>query len=244
MLRRPPLVAVSLVEIIANDLRFYEGDLGHYFRAVCFNAQNLRLPYHNFRHSFHVLWLCYQACFFYRHDCSCNAEKLTPRGMRNLFIAALSHDYDHSGMRGHDDLNITRAIRALETFCLPEDIVHFNDISMLMKATESPHVELEEPYKSDLRVAIIRDADRCQVLDNAWIQQVIIGLGAEWGESFLSMLERQEGFLADLNFDTEWANLVFPREVVLKRLEEVRRLVRILKGGEVERGSVGASTNR
>ena len=34
----------------------------------------------------HVTWLCYQAADFYR-------DRLTPRQIRNLLIAALFHDF-------------------------------------------------------------------------------------------------------------------------------------------------------
>ena len=55
----------TLPEIIRNDAGLYEGDLKVYFKAVFTNAQNLQKGYHNFRHMFHVVWLCYQAIAFY-----------------------------------------------------------------------------------------------------------------------------------------------------------------------------------
>ena len=62
----------------------------------------------------HVTWLCHQACEFY-------ASELTNRQKRDLLIAALFHDFDHSGMMGEDDLNIARALRALDKHLSEDD---------------------------------------------------------------------------------------------------------------------------
>ena len=80
----------DLPEIIGNEENLYEGNLILYFRILFYNSTNLKNPYHNFRHTLHVLWLCQKACRYYQ-------KKLTPRQMRNLLIAALFHDFDHPG---------------------------------------------------------------------------------------------------------------------------------------------------
>ena len=80
----------DLPEIIGNEENLYEGNLILYFRILFYNSNNLKNPYHNFRHTLHVLWLCQKACRYYQ-------KKLTPRQMRNLLIAALFHDFDHPG---------------------------------------------------------------------------------------------------------------------------------------------------
>jgi hypothetical protein len=80
----------DLPEIIGNEENLYEGNLTLYFRILFYNSNNLNNPYHNFRHTLHVLWLCQKACRYYQ-------KKLTPRQMRNLLIAALFHDFDHPG---------------------------------------------------------------------------------------------------------------------------------------------------
>jgi hypothetical protein len=109
----------DIPEIIGNDRGLYEGDLTGYFRTLIFHATNLARPYHNLRHMLHVTWLCYQAADFYR-------DRLTPRQIRNLLIAALFHDFDHPGHPhpGADDpdgINIGRAIAALRRHLAPED---------------------------------------------------------------------------------------------------------------------------
>src|SRR3989338_911352 len=102
----PLQVRGDIPQIIRNDDRLYEGNLIHYLRALVKYARNLNHPYHNLRHMLHITWLCYQACIFY-------GGTLTPRQMRNLLIAALFHDFDHSGLLGNDDLNLEMAVRGL-----------------------------------------------------------------------------------------------------------------------------------
>src|SRR5947209_20057627 len=81
-------ISGDIPEIIGNEEGLYEGDLTHYFRVLFFKAGNLTNPYHNLRHTLHVLWLCYKACRYYR-------DGLTPRRMRILLFAALFQDFDH-----------------------------------------------------------------------------------------------------------------------------------------------------
>jgi hypothetical protein len=101
----------DLPEIIGNEENLYEGNLILYFRILFYNSTNLKNPYHNFRHTLHVLWLCQKACRYYQ-------KKLTPRQMRNLLIAALFHDFDHPGHphpgeQDPDRINIRIAIAGL-----------------------------------------------------------------------------------------------------------------------------------
>ena len=156
----------SLPEIIRNTESLYEGDLIVYFQIIFNQAQNLQLPYHNFRHMLNVVRLCYQACIFYR-------ETLSRREMRNLLVTALFHDLDHSGVSGDDELNIARAVSGLDRHVLPVDREHFADIAELIRATEYPHTVASRNL--GLPAQIIRDADTSQGLDTAWIQQVVFG---------------------------------------------------------------------
>src|SRR6266403_4124354 len=128
----------DLPEIIGNEENLYEGNLILYFRILFYNSTNLKNPYHNFRHTLHVLWLCQKACRYYQ-------KKLTPRQIRNLLIAALFHDFDHPGHPhpGADDpdgINIGRAIAALRRHLAPEDRPFLPVIEALIEATHYPHV--------------------------------------------------------------------------------------------------------
>ena len=202
----------------------YDGDLASYFRAVFNHAQNLRHPYHNFRHMCHVLWLCFDACVFYRFD-------LTKRERRNLLVAALFHDFDHTGKAGPDDVNIGRAIAGLEQYLAPEDEAEGDKIKALIRASEySYKLSMTEV---GLAGQILRDADLSQALSVAWIQQVVFGLATEWGKTPLEVLQLQSKFHDNLHFATAWAQTKFPPSSIAAKIKEAEELVELLKNEPV-----------
>ncbi|MHB8519950.1 MAG: HD domain-containing protein [Limisphaerales bacterium] len=205
--------------MIRNDDNLYEGNLILYFRSVFKYARNLRYPYHNFRHMFHVLWLCYQACCFYN-------KKLTPREMRNLLIAAMFHDFDHSGLMGDDDLNILKAVRGLERHLLEEDKAHLRDITGLIHTTEYPYKTV--PEQLGLSAQIIRDADLSQALTVGWVQQVIFGLATEWSLKPIDVLKMQGPFMSGLKFSTEWGKRMFPKSDIARKVKETNEFLELL----------------
>ena len=206
--------------IVRNDGNLYLGNLIHYFRAVFFNAPNVNHPYHNFRHMCHVLYLCHDACIFY-------GDKLTPREMRNLLIAALFHDFDHSGATGDDSLNIARACDGLLWHLAPEDMEEFQNIVEIIRGTEFPYKVTSEMLT--LSGQIIRDADLSQNFSVAWIQQVVFGLAEEWGKNPIEVLKMQEGFMNNvLHYITEWGQQRFPTSDIEGKIAEARALVEIL----------------
>jgi hypothetical protein len=218
-------VTGDLPGIIGNDERLYEGDLTFYFQVLFFKSSNLYNPYHNLRHMLHVLWLCHQACRYYRSE-------LSPRRMRNLLIAALFHDFDHPGHPhpGEDDpdrINIPIAIAGLRRFITPADRPFLPEIEALIEATHYPYKIASD--KLDLLGRIIRDADLAQALSTAWIQQVVIGLAQEWGVAPLDVLKAQASFLAGLSFHTCWARELFPQKCIRAKAEEAGQLLRLLQ---------------
>lgn len=210
----------SIPDIINNKEGLYEGNLVYYFQIIFGNTRSLCNRYHNFNHLFHTLWLCYQACIFYKNE-------LTPRERRNLLIAALFHDFDHSGTAAADHLNIERSIKGFEECAIREDQAEFNNICDIIRASEFPHKGLSEFLPLSCR--IIRDADLCQGLDVTWIQQVIFGLAIEQGKKPIEVLANQIIFLSNLNFSTEWAMRTFPKEAIEDKISEVKDLLEILR---------------
>ncbi|MDB5194662.1 MAG: hypothetical protein JWN50_676 [Parcubacteria group bacterium] len=209
----------TIASVIRNDDHTYEGNLIHYFRAVFNHAQNLGNGYHNFRHLTHVMWLCHEACLYY-------ATRLSPREMRNLLIAALFHDFDHTGISVPDVHNIMRAVRGLALHLAEEDMPYHVNIADLIEATEYPHVELSEALSLPAR--ILRDADMGQSFSVAWIQQVVFGFSKEWGMPPLEVLKRQEHFHEGLVFETEWARQKFPRSAIEAKVAEAREMILLL----------------
>ncbi len=212
---------ISVCDVVRNKANLYHGDLTHYFRVVSSKAQNLQRPYHNIRHMLHVTVACYRACEYYKY------KRMERRGMRNLLIAGLFHDFNHSGMYGADDLNLERAVRGLKECILPDDEPFCDEIVGIMRPTEYPY---KLPTKDISFLAqILRDADVCQALSDVWIQQVVYGLGAELGKSPEEMLKAQLVFLGNLEFHTGWGKDAFPKELITRRIGETEDLLDLLK---------------
>ena len=211
---------VSIPQIVSNDFVVYPGNLKGYFKVVFNNARNLFNPYHNFRHLFDVLWKCHDACRFYN-------EKLPPSVRRNLLIAAMFHDFDHSGRVGSDDLEIQRALRGLKKHILPEDSAAFEAIAAMIQATEFPYKVSSEGLP--LALQILRDADLSQVFSTAWIQQVVFGLSAEMGVTPMEILKMQGGFLGHLKFSTEWATVRFGENAIQSKMKEAEAMISFLE---------------
>lgn len=209
----------SIPSIVKNNDGVYEGDLKAYFRILWKHAQNLNNPYHNFRHICHVLFLCHQACVHY-------SDELTLRKRRILLIAAIFHDFDHTGVAGPDRVNIEAALLALKRHILPEDAEHYGEIERLIQATEYPYSI--ETKNLSLSGKIIRDADMGQAFSVAWIQQVIFGLAAEWGRTPLEVVAMQGPFHEKLRFSTAWGREMFPDSVVKAKIEEAKGLLELL----------------
>lgn len=211
----------TLPALIRNDLHLYEGNLIHYFRVLFTRPTNLWSGYHNFRHMTHVFWLCGLACVFYK-------DALTKREMRNLLIAALFHDFDHTGKAGNDDINIELAIRGIRRHVLPEDTKFLPEIEVLIRVTEYPYKQASSDLPHSAQ--IIRDADLCQSFSVAWIQHVIFGLASEWGKRPIEVLQMQEPFLKALTLNTVWARETFPQRDIEAKIAEAQTLIELLNG--------------
>jgi len=211
----------SIPEIVKNKDGLYEGNLEYYLQVYFSEARNLCNGYHNFRHTCHILWLCHSACYFYRLE-----ERMSKRDMRNLLIAAIFHDFNHTGVVGPDEKNISLALEALRKFILPEDEEYLEEITRILKGTEYPYKVPTE--KMDLLVQIIREADTSQCLTVAWIQQVVFGFSTEWKKTPLEVLKMQEPFLSSLKFNTTWGKSMFPSSLVKEKIREVRELIDVL----------------
>jgi hypothetical protein len=216
----PQNIRGSIDEMILNEKEIYEGNLIKYFQTIFTQAKNVNHPYHNFRHMMHVTWLCYNSCFFY-------TERLDKRDRRNLLVAALFHDFDHSGSTGPDIKNIELALKGFKAHILPEDVPFHNEIETIIQATEYPY--RDESTALALCCQIIRDADLSQSLTPAWLQQVIFGLSAEWKKTPVEVLKSQPNFHNNLKFCTEWARKTWPQDQINKKIEETTNLIKIIE---------------
>jgi len=209
----------NLPEIIKNIDNLYEGDLKYYFQVVLTSAKNLKNPYHNFRHMFHVTWLCYDACVFYR-------DVISPKEMRRLLIAAMFHDFDHPGRSGNDDLNIEISIRGLRKYIHQDDIDELPNIEHLIRTTQFPHIFKAEQLS--MLGAILRDADLSQGLSPVWVQEIIFGLSSEMCIDPVDVFKMQAGFFSNLKFLTEWGRLRFPESMINEKIKESKDYLDII----------------
>jgi hypothetical protein len=209
----------NLPEIIKNIDDVYEGDLKHYFQVVMTSAKNLKNPYHNFRHMFHVTWLCYDACVFYK-------DIMSPKQMRNLLIAAMFHDFDHPGRSGNDDLNIEISIRGLTKNIHPYDEQDLELIASMIRTTQFPHIVSADHLS--LEEAILRDADLSQGLSPVWVQEIIFGLSSEMCVSPIDVFKMQAGFFTNLKFISEWGKQKFNQNIVDEKIKEANDYLELL----------------
>jgi hypothetical protein len=68
-----------------------------------------------------------------------------------------------------------------------------------------------------------------QALCEAWIQQIVFGLSAEWNKKPIEILEAQSAFHKNLEFHTEWAQKMFPQKAIDDKIAEALDLLELLK---------------
>lgn len=211
---------ISIVDIIQNTEGRYKGDLKHYFRVLYKHASNLHNPYHNLRHMLHVMWESYDGAKYHHLDAY---------DTRNILIAAIFHDFNHSGkMAGNDDLEIEASVRAMKRFLLPEDSGREKGIEDLIRSTQFPYQDTSPELP--IRKRILRDADMSQSLSTAWIQQTLIGLPREMGMDAINFLKTQESFLKGIMFQTTWGKRKF-KKLITSKVNEVNAYLDFLEEG-------------
>lgn len=171
--------------------------------------------YHNLIHGLHVMKECFSAIMFY-------GTTINRREARSLLIAGLVHDLNHPGKRFLDEYNVSNTIDSFKANCHESDRSEIEAISHIIRFTQYPHLP-EEKLSRNLLGDIIRDADLSQVFfdSNRWIQEVIIGLSAEWNMPPLQLLNNQLNFIKGIRWKTEWAELTYPIEVRRKKIAQI-----------------------
>ena len=204
---------INIMPIVKNVHNRYDGNLCYYHNLVL-KAPNAYGPYHNPRHMFHVPWEAYEGAML---------MGLNRRDVRSVLIAGFMHDFDHTCTRNDDDVNIERAIRALDRYALEEDKPFLFDIRSCIQATRYPYKDVG---KLTLMQGLLRDADQSQTFSPVWIQSTLYGLGSELGMSYLEMLKLQRPFLEKLKFETLWGIHKFEPQIP-ERLRYVDEMLEI-----------------
>jgi hypothetical protein len=175
-------------------------------------------PYHNLHHTRCVLLNCADGA---------DQMELPFEERRTLYLAALFHDFGHSGGRQKDAQNVGVAIDALRAYCTKARFLDdcLDAATRIIESTEFP--PLADPVT--LSEKIIRDADMMQIYMPRWREQIFGGLrnelevatGKEISHS--NMVRLQLRFMEGVKWHTSWATRRAEREWA-KRIEEVRSL--------------------
>jgi len=157
------------------------------------------LPYHNIKHVLDVFKNCYNLSFY---------EEVSDKSVVELGLAALFHDFNHSGGQLADSQNIINALLALDGFFITHPVYNKEvdkvSISNIIKATQYPYVISDDVLSIEQK--IIRDADLLQTFEEDWITMIMFGLRKEMKKSMVEMIKIQVGFLENMKFYTKWAN--------------------------------------
>lgn len=188
--------------------------LERYIKYILDESTSNLLPYHNLYHVMSVVE--------YIHDISIS-ENIYKTEVRLLVIAALFHDFNHSGGKLKDAENVKNAIKAFEDISEENDIDN-KFITDVIKATEYPYV-IDEP---NIYQEIIRDADLLQGSKDNWIQQIVLGLSSEFKQDISKFIDVQSNFLKDLKFNTKKANEIW-NSVKKDRFADIKYLDEIIQ---------------
>ena len=155
-------------------------------------------PYHNINHNLTVLYFSYYAA---------KLEDLNKDETKELLIAALFHDYDHSGGKTTDDKNIEKAKDGVTAFIKKDKVdVDIQNIFDIMDATEFPYKKDTKDLSTQQK--IIRDADLMQLFEDNRIQCNILGLQNETGRTLKGHLKAQKEFIDGVKFETKAGKLL------------------------------------
>ena len=153
--------------------------------------------YHNNEHMVNVFNNAMMLFDHYKDE-----YELTPYNKLLLGLAALFHDFNHSGGKLKDSENIELALVALKEFL---DTINKSDlysqIENIIIATEFPHLNID----LDILQKIIRDADTMGGVIDGW-KSVVTNLTKEYNKSLEEFIPTQIKFLNTVKFNTDYCN--------------------------------------
>lgn len=178
-----------------------EYDLQYYWKIFFNENKSNDLPYHNLFHTQCVLINSYLIC---------NSLNISKEDTRKNLISAIFHDFNHSGGKLTDDLNVKEAISSFLKYSKETNDTN-KDIINIIKATQYPYIISE----SDLIISqkIIRDADLLQMVEPNSLNQVIRGLLIhELKVPYEKLKETQLNFIKGVKFYTDYAKDKFENQ--------------------------------
>jgi len=171
------------------------------YRYVLANNTGESNPYHNNKH---LLFVFEQSVFvlFSKYRKQYN---LKSTDKIELGLAAIFHDFNHSGGKLKDSENIEIAISGLNNFLdeNPDIEVNRENIINIIKATEYPHKDIE----LSILQKIIRDADMFGCISDNWFD-IVNRMASEFGKTFIDFIPIQIGFLDTVTYNTPYFNML------------------------------------
>lgn len=164
------------------------------FKFILKNNKSNLAPYHNLNH---LLTFTAAVSEIMKAENHLDNEK-------ELLLAAIFHDFNHSAGETSDVFNIMAAKKGVIEFLEKEEgiSVDVGLIFSLLDATQYPYII--EADKLTKEQAIMRDADLFQVLQYNWIHQCLYGLSQESKKTFEEFVPMQLKFLELANFNTDY----------------------------------------
>jgi len=187
-----------------------EHDLQYYWKILFEKNKSNDLPYHNLFHT--------QCVLIYSYLIS-DSLKISKEEIRKILVAAIFHDFNHSGGKLTDDLNIKEAISSFLKYS-KEDNDTNKDIISIIKATQYPYIIPDNILTINQK--IIRDADLLQNVEPNFMNQVIRGLLInELKIPFDKLKETELDFYKNLKFYTDYARDKFEsqKEFLISNLD-------------------------
>lgn len=164
--------------------------------------------YHSFLHTNSVILNCYEGALF---------QQLTPSETKVLLLAAMFHDYNHTGTSMRDDYNIMKAITGLCSVIVKKfpELLTADELKAtgnLIRKTQYPYT----PGKLTISEKIIRDADLMTLYEKPeTMASLYRGLMNEinhartfMGKHLLTSKDfaaEQDKFLLFVNWNSNWA---------------------------------------
>ena len=136
-----------------------------------------------------------------------------------LGLAALFHDYNHSGGKLKDDENIEIALDELKKYLnIIDKKKLYNNIKKIIKVTEFPHKDVD----LDILQKIIRDADTMGGIIDGWIS-VVKSLAKEYNKSFKDFIPIQIKFIENAKFNTDFCNELLKnnKQEIIEKLKKM-----------------------
>lgn len=197
--------------------KFKELNIDNYFNntKIYITENNItENPYHNNKHILDVFDNSMLLFELYK-----NEYELKSYDRFCLGIAALFHDFGHSGGELIDSENIDIALDELKKYLnIINESDSYNDIKKIINATEFPHKDLE----LNILQKMIRDADTMGGIDSDFID-IVKSLAKEYGKTLKEFIPNQIIFINTAKFNTEYCDNLL-KDNKDRIIEELKKL--------------------